>query len=242
VDAEQYQIMFDVEQTHWWYRGMRRNTRALLEPYLEPGRTYQILDAGSGTGGNTLDLARWGVVTGLDFSMEALAFSSSRGLRRLVRSGIEELPFADDSFDLVTCFDVICHRGVVDDVKALREFRRVLRPGGIGLVRLPAFDWLWGEHDAAVHTIRRYSTAQLADRMRQAGFELLQATYGNILLFPLAVAKRKIERWLPAAPTDLTVPPGPINRAFEGVLLLETPLQRVIKMPVGLSAIAIGRA
>ncbi|MEA2640872.1 MAG: hypothetical protein QOF51_2266 [Chloroflexota bacterium] len=240
MDLEQYQIMFDVEQTHWWYRGMRRNTRALLERYLAPGRTYDILDAGSGTGGNTLDLQRWGTVTGLDFSIEALTFSGSRGLHRLARGSIEELPFGDQSFDLVTSFDVICHRAVSDDLNALREFRRVLRPGGLALVRLPAFDWLWGAHDAAVHTVRRYSSGQLANRMRLAGFDVLHAGYGNVVLFPLAVAKRWSERFLPSSPTDLAVPPRLVNSAFERALTLETPLPWLANIG-GLSAVALGR-
>jgi SAM-dependent methyltransferase len=234
--------MFDVEQTHWWYRGMRKNTRRILARYLAPGRTYDILDAGSGTGGNTLDLQRWGRVTGLDYSIEALSFSTTRGLRRLVRGTIEVLPFKDGSFDVVTSFDVICHGGVVDDLNALKEFRRVLRPGGIALVRLPAFDWLWGAHDAAVQTTRRYSAGQLAQRMELAGFEVLRATYGNVLLFPLAVAKRMSERFLPASPNDLTVPPAPVNLAFEAMVRLEEPLSRVIKLPAGLSAVAVGRS
>jgi SAM-dependent methyltransferase len=241
MPAEEIQEMYEVEQTHWWYRGMRSNTRAILERYLAPGRTYQLLDAGSGTGGNTLDLERWGVVTGLDYSVDALTFSASRGLRRLVRGTIEALPFKDESFDVVTSFDVICHGAVKDDLNALKEFRRVLRPGGIALVRLPAFDWLWGAHDAAVHTIRRYSTGQLAARMEQAGFSILEASYGNVLLFPLAVAKRWSERLLPAAPTDLTIPPRAVNLAFEGALRLEEPLSRLVRLPAGLSAVAIGR-
>jgi SAM-dependent methyltransferase len=241
VAVDEIQEMFEVEQTHWWYRGMRRNSRAILERFLAPGRTYQLLDAGSGTGGNTLDLMRWGVVTGLDYSGDALRFSASRGLARLVRGTIESLPFRDESFDVVTSFDVICHGAVQNDLEALREFRRVLRPGGIALVRLPAFDWLWGAHDAAVHTIRRYSAAQLARRMEEAGFKIIEATYGNVLLFPLAVAKRWSERLLPSAPTDLTIPPKPVNLAFEGALRLEAPLARVVRPPAGLSAVAIGR-
>jgi SAM-dependent methyltransferase len=239
--ADEIKEMFEVEQTHWWYRGMRRNSRAILERYLAPGRTYQLLDAGSGTGGNTLDLQRWGVVTGLDYSVDALRFAATRGLQRLVRGTIESLPFRDETFDAVTSFDVICHDAVKDDLNALKEFRRVLRPGGIALVRLPAFDWLWGAHDAAVHTTRRYSASQLAERMCQAGFDVLEATYGNVLLFPLAVAKRWSERLLPSAPTDLTVPPKPVNLAFEGALRLEAPLSRVVKLPAGLSAVAVGR-
>ncbi len=240
--ADKYSTMFEVEQTHWWYRGMRHNTRQILRRYLTPGRTYQILDAGCGTGGNTLDLQRWGVVTAMDFSLEALGFATTRGLRRLLRGSVEELPFRDRSFDAVISLDVISDGGVKDELNALREFHRVLRPGGIALVRLPAFDWLWGAHDEAVLTVRRFTTRQLSERMRRAGFTVLEASYGNVVLFPLAIAKRLSERVLRSAPADLTVPAKPINSLFEAALRLDIPLSRVVKPPAGLSTVAVGRA
>ena len=65
MDTEQYRIMFEVEETHWWYRGIRRNAETLLRRYLAPGRGYDLLDAGCGTGGTTVFLQRFGTVTGV---------------------------------------------------------------------------------------------------------------------------------------------------------------------------------
>jgi len=242
VDREQYRIMYEVERTHWWYRGMRRNALALIAEYLAPGRSYAILDAGCGTGGTTEELARFGTVTGIDFSADALAYARQRGLGGLLRGSIEQLPFPDNSFDALTCFDVLCHRAVRDEHVALAEFRRVLRPGGIVLIREPAFDWLRGAHDAGVHIERRLTVGQLADRLRDAGFHLLTTTYANMFLFPIAVAKRRAERWLPSYPADLAMPPKPINRALEAVLRVEGMLARPAGLPLGLSAVAVGRA
>jgi ubiquinone/menaquinone biosynthesis C-methylase UbiE len=239
MDKEQYDIMYQVERVHWWYRGMRRNTRALLRRYLPAGR-LMVLDAGCGTGGTTIDLAEFGTVTGVDFSPDALAYAKTRGLKRLVRGSIERLPFPDDTFDLVTCFDVLYHRAVGDERNALAEFRRVLLPGGMVLVRDPAFDWLRGAHDIGIHTERRFTTRQLSDRMRQVGLDVVFATYGNMLLFPMALAKRAMDRFIPS-PADLDVPPKPINRMFEAALSLEAPLAGRVPLPVGLSAIALGR-
>src|SRR5579862_4709113 len=118
MDQEQYTIMYEVERTHWWYQGMRRNTKALLSRYLAPGLSYNVLDAGCGTGGTTIDLTEFGPVTGVDFSSDALGYAQSRGLTCLVRGSIERLPFPDDTFDVVTCFDVLYHRAVVDERSA----------------------------------------------------------------------------------------------------------------------------
>jgi len=242
VDREQYQIMYEVEGVHWWYRGMRYQNRVLLSEYLAPGRTYDLLDAGCGTGGSTQDLGRFGRVTGIDFSRDALDYSKARGLTRLVRGSIEQLPFPDHSFDVVTSFDVIYHRGVVDEGRALAEFHRVLRPGGIALVRSPAFDWLRGTHDVGIHTERRFTTGGLGRTMTKAGFELLKATYSNTFLFPLALVKRTVEHFLPGSPSDLSVPPAPVNRLMQMALTLEAPLARTVGLPVGLSVVVVGRA
>jgi SAM-dependent methyltransferase len=221
---------------------MRRNARAILARYLAPRRSYRILDAGCGTGGTTDDLASFGVVTGVDMSEEALAFAASRGLGRLVRGTVEGLPFASESFDVVTSFDVLYHRAVIDVAAALNEFHRVLRPGGIALVRVPAFDWLRGAHDVAVHTERRFTVGELREAMAAAGFRIRYANYGNAILFPLAIAKRSLERVLPASPGDLSVPPGPLNFLLEQALTVEAPVARRVGLPAGLSVIVVGQA
>jgi SAM-dependent methyltransferase len=242
VDKEQYQIMRDVEGRHWWYRGMRAINRALLRRYLSPSRRYDILDAGCGTGGSTQDLRAFGSVTGLDFSDDALGFAAGRGIERLVRASVELLPFADASFDVVTSFDVLYHRAVRDEVGALREFRRVLRPGGLTLVRFPAFDWLRGAHDVVIHTERRLTVGQLSQRMREAGFTVEYASYANCALFPLAMVKRLADSFMPATPADLAVPPRPINDLLTCVLAAEARVAGHFPLPVGLSSIVLGRA
>jgi len=242
MDPEQYAIMYRVEDVHWWYRGIRHSAESLLRQHLAPGRTYSLLDAGCGTGGTTAFLASIGTVTGVDFSAEALRFAKSRGLRRLARASIESLPFADATFDALTCFDVLYHRGVVDERRALVDFRRVLKPGGIAVLREPAYNWLRGAHDVAIHTQRRLTAHQLAERMRSAGFQVVTAGYANMVLFPLAVLKRTLEGFLPWAPADLSVPPPPVNRAFEAILKVEALIARRISLPFGLSAVAVGRA
>ena len=165
----------------------------------------------------------------------------SRGLTRLVRGSVSQLPFPDQRFDALTCFDVLYHRGVADVVDGLTEFRRVLRPGGVALIREPAFDWLRGSHDVGIHTERRLTAHQLAERMAAAGFEVESSGYANMTLFPLAVLKRTLEGILPWAPADLSVPPAPVNGAFERILKLEALVARWRSLPFGLSAVAVGR-
>ncbi len=192
--------MFRREERHWWYAGMRKTALALLGRALQgeqarSGRPLRLLDAGCGTGGTTMRLRAFGAVYGVDLAWEALLPARERGLGgRLARGSVERLPFRDASFDVVTCFEVLYHLAVAEDRQALAELRRVLLPGGRLLLRVPAHDWLRGEHDRLVHTRHRYTRAELAAKLRGAGFEVERLSWANSLLFPPAAAKRLLER------------------------------------------------
>jgi len=244
MDREEYAIMFQAEDHHWWYQGMARITRALLGRWYLPGQDLRILDAGCGTGGAmTGYLAEYGEVTGFDFSEEALRFCRLRGAGRLVRASVQQMPFTDAAFDLVASLDVLYERGVPDDLGALREFGRVLVPGGRALLRLPAYDWLRGRHDTAVHSRRRYTSQQVADLLFGAGFGVEHISYANTFLFPLALAKRLGERISTRrdARSDLTMKVQPLNGLLRLILAAEAPLVTAWGLPFGLSVVAVGR-
>lgn len=120
------QAMLEVDEHHWWYRGRRAILAGELERLALP-RDTRVLDAGCGSGRTMIDLAaRYGDVCGIELDEEAAAVARSRGPFDVRVTRIEELPFDDCSFDLITCLDVIEH--TPDDGLALRELRRVSRP------------------------------------------------------------------------------------------------------------------
>jgi SAM-dependent methyltransferase len=247
MEREQYAIMALREERHWWYAGMRRVALAVLATALDGSRDLRILDAGCGTGGTTVELRRFGRVVGVDLAWEALQPARGRGLERLARGSVEQLPFRDAAFDVATSFEVVYHLGVASDTSALKEIRRVLKPGGLFLLRVPAHDWLRGEHDRLVHTRHRYSRAEVATKLSDAGFRVDQLTWANTVLFPPAVAKRLLERSSPepaaSGEPDLWQPPGPINAALESAVAIEAALiPRHVPLPFGLSILAVARA
>ena len=245
VEREQYDLMFAQEERHWWYVGMRRISAALLDhfgPRTDHPGPLQILDAGCGSGGMTRFLARRGTVAGVDLAPEALTFARRRGLARLARASVGRLPFRSGSFDVVTSFDVLYHLNVDDDLAALGELHRVLRPGGVLLIRLPAYDWIRGAHDDAVHTRHRYTRDELTAKLDRIGLRLEHATYANTLLFPLAPVKRYLEhRNGTQEATDLWRPPAPLNRLLGDLLSLEAAPARRVGLPWGLSVFAVAR-
>ena len=242
MDPREYALMYQVENHHWWYQGMERITRALLDRWVSPAGA-RILDAGCGTGAAmTGYLADYGEVTGIDLYSEALGFCRMRNAGRLARASVLDLPFVSGAFDLVTSFDVLYERGVSSERTALQEFFRVLIPKGKVLLRLPAYDWLRGRHDERVHTNRRYTRNLVGELLKESGFLVRHLSYANTLLFPVAVAKRLGERFFPPGEdhSDLSLKTGAFNNILSFILASEAPLVAGTGLPFGLSIIAVG--
>jgi SAM-dependent methyltransferase len=151
------------------------------------------------------------------------------------------LPFREASFDVVTSFDVLYHRWVEDDAAAVRELARVLRPGGVLLVRVPALRLLWGAHDEAVFSRHRYTRGEVVALLRRCGLEPGRATYCNSFLFPLLALRRGLDRLSGRHGSDVQFLPAPLERAFLGLLRIEARLVRHVSLPLGASVMAVGR-
>ena len=232
--------MFEAEETQWWYEGMRRITLRLLSPVLPPGPGRRLLDAGCGTGHNVRFLSRFGHATGIDISAEAIRFCRENHVPA-VQGSVLSLPFRDASFDVVTSFDVLYHRWVEDDAAAVRELVRVVRPGGVLLVRVPALKMLWGAHDEAVHSRHRYTRGEVVALLRGAGLDVVRATYANSVLFPLLATRRTLDRLLHRHGSDVGFLPAPLETMFRAALTLESHLVPHVTLPLGASVMAVGR-
>ena len=252
MQAEHYAYLYALEEDFWWFAGMRDITAALLDSVCPsaPQRSRSILDAGCGTVGNLTWLERYagGVpVVGIDLISDALRFCREREHPRLAQASVTDLPFADESFDLLTSFDVLVQLpGGGADERAIGEMYRVLRPGGIAFVRVAAYEWMRSGHDRALGTQRRYRLNLLSERMEGAGFRILRATYANSRLLPVAMLRRLVLKPIRLADPGSDVKPLPLNFRWLNRLLTIT-LQseaRVLRSPqaklrAGLSAICV---
>lgn len=241
MEKAEYKAMFKVEEKHFWYRGMGRITGALLRKYL-PQLTYNtILDAGCGTGGALLFLRKFGKVRGVDISPLAISYCKKRGLKNVKECSIEKLPFRDNTFDFLTCFDVICQQEVKNDTRALAEFYRVLKPGGLLFLRIPAYNWLRSYHDVPLHTKHRYNTGEVSSLLKEVKFSILKLSYINTILFPLVLAKRLSSRFFPHHHSDVTPLPPILNTLFFFPLIMESFLICSFNFSFGLSIIAVAK-
>jgi SAM-dependent methyltransferase len=184
-----YEIMNRVEDSHWWFVGRRLILESFLQDIikkLKPG-IPRILDVGCGTGANLEMLSKFGAAEGVDVSDDALEFCRQKGL--WVHKGLaEQLPFTDESIDIVTALDVVEH--LDDDVAGLKEMHRVLKKDGRTLIFVPAFMWLWGVQDDISNHRIRYTKRQIVERLEKAGFEIERATYANWTFFAPILAGR----------------------------------------------------
>ena len=239
----EYRRMYEAEEAQWWYAGQRAITSALLQPALgaEAPGSRRLLDAGCGTGFNLLALGRLGRATGIDLAPEAIAFCRERGVRA-VRASLLALPFPDAVFDAVTSFDVVYHAWVTDDRAAVAEMARVVRPGGVLLVRVPALRVLWGAHDTEVQSRHRYTRAELQALLEGCSLRVERATYCNSLLFPLLLVRRTVDRLLGREGSDVGFLPAPLEWAFTRALRIEAALIRAgLSFPIGASVVALAR-
>jgi SAM-dependent methyltransferase len=244
MEPSEYANVARLEEVHWWYTGMRAIATDWLRrlPTPQPARFPLILDGGCGTGGALGWLAEFGAPAGVDIHPLALRLAAERGRARLVQASVEALPFAAGSFHLLTSFDVLYHLQVADDGQALREFARVLRPGGWLLLRVPAHEGLRRAHDRVVHTRHRYTREEVSEGLEAAGFRPVRVTYANGLLVLPALIRRLAERRRPeAAGSDARLPPRPLNALLAALVRAEGWWLRRFDLPVGLSVMALAR-
>jgi SAM-dependent methyltransferase len=243
VKPAEYRRMYEAEAAQWWYAGQRAIATALLEPALRAraAEPAWLLDAGCGTGFNLLALSSLGRAVGIDLAPEAIAFCRERGVR-VLRASLLALPFEDASFGAVTSFDVLYHAWVTDDRAAVAEMARVVRPGGVLLVRVPALRALWGAHDVEVQSRHRYTRRELETLLEGSGLRVERATYCNALLLPLLFARRTLARLLEREGSDVGFLPAPAEWAFKRALLAEAALVRAgLSFPIGASVVALAR-
>lgn len=239
--ADEYEIMFRVEDHHAWYRALRRIIAMHWSRYV-PTRSPLVLDAGCGTGALSNSLARRAKTVGIDISPVALRLCRRRGLTQMAVASVLRLPFPDACFDVVISCDVLCHAAVPDKREALRELARVLKPGGLLLLNLPAYPRLLSSHDHAVHNDRRFTRGEMLGLLREQELTPLRATYWNSLLFlPIAMI-RLWRKFRPARHSDLAAEVRPwFNRCLAILFALEGVLIRLMPLPFGLSIFLVAR-
>jgi len=230
-----YARMAAVEDKHWWFSARRSIVNSVLSSLPLPSTT-DILEVGCGSGGNLAMLAQYGQVYAIEPEPEALAMAEKKGLAA-IKPGLlpHDIPYEDKQFDLIVLLDVLEH--VDDDRQALQILRERLKPGGWLILTVPAFAWLWSQHDVSHHHHRRYAKQELLGLARNTGLSIRKVSHFNFWLFPLIAMVRLIQRvGRQQGDSDgLSLPPPWLNRLLFTLFASERHLMRRTALPFGVS-------
>ena len=244
MQRPEYESMYRLEDSHWWFIGRRNLALALIKQWITFPPHARILDVGCGTGGNLQALKPYGRVIGLDISPIAVEFARRRSLPRLMQASGVELPFPGNTFDLITIFDVLYHRWITDDQHAIEELYRTIRPGGWLLITDSALPMLWSSHDEVYYARQRYTLDRLREKLEWAGFEQHVCSYANMLLLPIFLLVRLTMDWLPLANNidQQGTFPNWLNWLLTRIRTLEAAwLRRGKSLPIGSSLICLSQ-
>ncbi len=226
----------------WWFAGLRGTVLDILTRHLSAGE-FRLLDAGCGTGGMLARIAERfprAALSGLDYAETACACARGKTSAEIRCGSVNALPYADATFDAIISLDVL-DADDVDPARAVAEFGRVLRPGGLLVLNLAAYQWLLSYHDRAVGQSRRFSLGEVRRLLAGAGLVVVTGTYWNTLLFPFMVLRRKV---FPSAAGGSDVRPFPasVDAFFRRLVGFE---RRLIgagwRLPFGGSVLCVAR-
>lgn len=247
MNEREYDVMCAVEARHWWYAGLHELiVRRVAREQLRLGRPLEILDAGCGSGRLAELLRPFGRVVGCDCSERALAHARGRGVEVFV-ADLNDADLGEARFDVVTAIDVLYHRAIRDDRAVVQRLARALRPGGLLILNLPAYEWLRSRHDRAVHTRQRYTRSTLLPLLTGSGLSVETLCYRLAPLLPLVAAQRLAQRSIDIlrpqaeAISDVKLPSAWVNRLLLGVVRLENRLVERGRIPWGSSLYAVAR-
>lgn len=239
MNQREYQNMYNHEADHFFYRITHDAVLSLASRFFRSKRT-RVLDVGCGTGILVKKMGIYARAEGVDAHPEAIRLGRKRDIS-IKRGTILNLPYRQNSFDLVTCIDVLCHRSISDDTTALTELARVLKPGGHCIIRVPAFQFLYGNHDRYVHTKHRYTKSELKKLLTQSGMKVEFLSYMNAGLFIPSIVKKLSEMLRsPSASSTVSSIPSWLNFALYALLTPEVMMMTAgIPLPFGIEVLAI---
>lgn len=240
MEKEELEQMNEMEEKYWWHEGRRFVLSKMLQKcYSKSSDPLLILDFGCGTGGNFKFLSKFGKVYGVDSSKDAIAYCRSKDQSVKLISG-QDIPFQRDSVDIVTAFDVLEH--IDDDCAIIREYHRVLKAKKNVIVTVPAYKFLWSDHDEILGHCRRYTLKELCNKFEKNGFKTVKSSYFITSFFPLILVYRAyrivFSKHLNKKTSYVKLPKS-LNNFFTLIIRVEAFLLNRINFPFGCSVVAI---
>lgn len=230
------------EKNHWWWKAKRKIIYSLIKQYVPRPEKYsrraRILDAGCGSGITLGGINRLYDCVGIEPNPELIEQARNNSEVPVYPGKLPgELP-ALGPFDFILFLDVLEH--LDDDRHALVELSSLLAKDGKIIIAVPALPWLWSIHDEVNHHKRRYVTRSLKKVMLASGFDILQMSYWGFSIVPVAYLQRKFFSRKVHNEYKISVPRPFVNSFLQSAALIDYFLTKKLKIPFGLSLIAVG--
>jgi SAM-dependent methyltransferase len=251
MDNVYYSEYYALERSHWWFTARLKMLEIVLKkhclPYFKTVKPLKILNIGVATGATSQMLEKYGTVTSVEYDSSCCDFLKEKVGIIAVNASLTDLPFSNESFDIVCAFDVIEH--IKDDAKAVSEISRVLHPEGKFFITVPAFRFLWSNHDVVNHHIRRYTLSQVNKLFLTNTLQAEYRSYFNFwLFFPVVIARallnifpRKKKNETSGSDFEVLNSSKIINNILYKIFFSESFfLLKGITLPVGVSMLIVG--
>ncbi len=244
MNLEEYEKMYKLESSYWWFQGRKKIILELLKKYaLSKSVNSPILDSGCGTGLILQELNNYGFTIGLDFSPKALAYCKERGLNNLLKGDVSQLPIKSNQCEIVVSLDLLEH--IEKDEIVLKEYHRILKKDGIICLAVPAHPFLWSSHDDALHHYRRYTKKGFKEILVKNHFDIIRYSYAISFTFvPIVIYRfltKIFKKKKAKSNTHIIILPKFINNFLIFLLKIEAFLLRYINLPMGVSLICIAK-
>jgi len=240
--TELFLEMKNLEKDHWWFRARREIISDFLIRYIgKKNKVAQALDIGCGTGFNMKVLLNYAeVVDGLDESEWVIDFNKKDNPNfKIFKSKFPDFN-QESQYQLITLFDVLEH--IENDIMAIKQIEKMLKPGGKVLFTVPSFTFLWSKHDILFGHYRRYCKKELKKIiMNNTNLEIMKISHFNTFLFPIVVFFRIIKKIfkLKGDNSDFFYLPNWLNNLLAKIFGAEKSFLRFINFPFGVSIICV---
>lgn len=244
MEVIEYKKMGDFEKHYWWHKGKKELVKQLYLKYFNGQKDLEILEIGCGTGEILSLLKQWGNTTGLDVSQEALDYCKTHGFQNLILEDINSLDLNqhESKYDLILALDVLEH--IQEDVTAMKQVYKMLKPGGMFFVTVPAYKFLWSNHDEALHHKRRYHSVEIKLKLKDVGFKILKHSHFVFtVFFPISFIKfmENFVNKKAYAKTHYVPVPKFLNDLFTKILYLEAKLIKYLYLPLGTTIVVVAK-
>jgi len=241
MNPEEYGNLANVEWNHWYYSGKRKIARHWIRKSGGLDLNSLLADCGAGTGAFAREMQDFCRVIAIDGYPESISILNARlGESHVLTGSCTDLPLETDSCDFATAMDVLEH--IEDDYAALAELYRVVKPGGVVIITVPALMSLWSDWDVTLRHFRRYDRVGFFKLVSSRNFEILNLNYMNFWAFPAVWTLRRLRAITSATASRVEdkLPPSVINSALRGLFVWSS-CQTMIRWPFGVGLLAVLR-